>query len=75
MLQNLNGYQSIHMTTLKGKPKICPECKGNGYLKTGMNTIVQCLNCWSEGEIDETIWARNYDPIIPDELQSTRKED
>jgi DNA polymerase IIIc chi subunit len=74
MLQNLNGYQSIHMTTLKGKPKICPECKGNGYLKTGMNTIVQCLNCWSEGEIDETIWARNYDPIIPDELQSIEKD-
>ena len=74
MLQNLNGYQSIHMTTLKGKPKICPECKGNGYLKTGMNTIVQCLNCWSEGEIDEAIWARNYDPIIPDELQSIEKD-
>ena len=74
MLQNLNGYQSIHMTTLKGKPKICPECKGKGYLKTGMNTIVQCLNCWSEGEIDETIWARNYDPIIPDELQSIEKD-
>ena len=74
MLQNLNGYRSIHMTMLKGKPRICPECKGNGYLKTGMNTIVQCLNWWSEGEIDETIWARNYDPIIPDELQSIEKD-
>ena len=74
MLQNLNGYQSMDMTMLKGKPRICPECKGNGYLKTGMNTIVQCLNCWSEGEIDETIWARNYDPIIPDELQSIEKD-
>ena len=63
------------MTMLKGKPKICPECKGNGYLKTGMNTIVQCLNCWSEGEIDEKIWARDYTPVIADELQSTRKED
>ena len=57
------------MTMSKGKPRICPECKGNGYLRTGMNTIVQCLNCWSEGEIDEKIWARNYYPIIPDELQ------
>ena len=28
-----------------------------------------------DGEIDEKIWARNYDPIIPDELQSTRKKD
>ena len=70
-----SGCQGRHTTMSTGKPKICPECKGNGYLKTGMNTIVQCLNCWSEGEIDETIWARNYDPIIPDELQSTRKED
>ena len=74
MLQNLNGYRSIRMIMSKGKPRICPECKGNGYLKTGMNTIVQCLNCWSEGEIDETIWARNYDPIIPDELQSIEKD-
>ena len=55
--------------------KICPECKGNGYLITEMNTVVQCLNCWSEGEIDEEIWARDYTPVIPDELQSTRKED
>ena len=54
--------------------RVCPECKGNGYLRTEMNTIVQCLNCWSEGEIDETIWARNYDPIIPDELQSIEKD-
>ena len=55
--------------------RICPECKGNGYLKTEMNTIVQCLNCWSEGEIDEKIWARDYTPIIFDELQSTQKDD
>jgi|TARA_A100000172_G_scaffold28312_1_gene16718 DNA polymerase IIIc chi subunit len=55
--------------------RICKDCKGNGYLRTEMNTIVQCLTCWSEGEIDEKIWARNYDPIIPDELQSTQKED
>jgi hypothetical protein len=54
--------------------RICPECKGNGYLKTEMNTVVQCLNCWSEGEIDEKIWARDYDPVIPDELQSTQKD-
>ena len=37
--------------------RICPECKGNGYLKTEMNTVVQCLNCWSEGEIDEIYQA------------------
>jgi hypothetical protein len=40
-----------------------------------MNTIVQCLNCWSEGEINEEIWARDYTPVIPDELQPSRKED
>ena len=55
--------------------RVCPECKGNGYLKTGIGKIVQCLNCWSEGEIDEKIWARDYTPVIPDELQSTRKKD
>ena len=53
----------------------CPECKGNGHLRTEMNTIVQCLNCWSEGEIDETIWARDYTPIVADELQPSRKKD
>jgi len=69
-----SGCLNKHMTISTGK-RICPECKGNGYLRTEMNTIVQCLNCWSEGEIDEKIWARNYDPIIPDELQSTQKDD
>ena len=67
-------YRSTRMNMSKGR-RICKDCKGNGYLRTDMNTIVQCLTCWSEGEIDESIWARNYDPIIPDELQSTRKED
>ena len=70
----INGCLNRHMIMSTDK-KICPECKGNGYLRTEMNTIVQCLNCWSEGEIDEKIWARNYDPIIPDELQSTQKDD
>ena len=63
------------VTPMSTGRKICPECKGNGYLRTDMNTIVQCLNCWSEGEIDESIWARKFDPICFDELQSTRKED
>ena len=73
MWQTLNGCHSINTIMSTGK-RICPECKGNGYLRTDMNTIVQCLNCWSEGEIDEKILARNYDPIIPDELQSIKKE-
>ena len=74
MWQTLNGCHSIN-TTMSTDKRICPECKGNGHLRTEMNTIVQCLNCWSEGEIDETIWARDYTPIVADELQPTRKED
>ena len=66
-------YRSTRMNMSKGR-RICPECKGNGYLRTEMQTITQCLTCWSEGEIDEEIWARNYDPIIPDELQSIEKD-
>ena len=69
-----NGYQSMDIVMLKGR-RICPECKGTGHGRTEMNTIVQCLNCWSEGEIDETIWARDYTPVIPDELQPSRKDD
>ena len=69
----INGYQSMDIVMSKGR-RICPECKGNGHVRTEMNTIVQCLNCWSEGEIDETIWARDYTPIIPDELQPSRKD-
>ena len=61
----------MDITMSKGR-KICPECKGNGYLRTEMQTIVQCLNCWSEGEIDESIWARKYDPISFDELRHIR---
>jgi ribosomal protein L37AE/L43A len=37
--------------------RVCPECKGNGFLKTSIGKIVQCLNCWSEG--DKVTW----DPI------------
>ena len=33
------------------------------------------FNCWSEGEIDEKIWARDYTPIVADELQPSRKDD
>tara|TARA_R100000742_G_C4234854_1_gene55677 strand:- start:250 stop:432 length:183 start_codon:yes stop_codon:yes gene_type:complete len=41
------------------KTKICPKCKGNGYLKVlieeGREEIVtQCSLCESEGEVSET---------------------
>jgi len=71
----MNGYLNKRMTMSKGK-RICPECKGNGYIRKNVyEECIQCLNCWSEGEIDEKIWARDYTPVILDELQSTRKED
>ena len=54
--------------------RICPECNGNGYIRKNVHQeCTQCLNCWSEGEIDEKIWARDFDPIIPNELQSEEK--
>ena len=71
-LMTTNGYQSMDIVMLKGR-RICPECKGNGHLRTEMKTIVQCLNCWSEGEIDETFGLGIMTPIIPDELQPSRK--
>ncbi len=36
---------------------ICPTCKGNGYLKVATemgDTIHQCWDCDSEGELYET---------------------
>ena len=48
--------------------KICKDCKGNGYLKTEMGTIVQCLQCASEGETDESGNALHM-PIVLDKLQ------
>ena len=45
----------------KTKKKICPRCKGNGYIKIphesveklNKSVIAQCPMCKSEGEIDE----------------------
>ena len=54
--------------------RICPECKGNGYLRTDIDSDVQCLNCWSEGEIDESIWARKYDLFALTSCSPTRKK-
>ena len=30
---------------------ICPECKGNGYIRVAKNMIVQCDKCKSQGEL------------------------
>ena len=31
---------------------ICPECKGNGYIRVAKNMIVQCDKCISQGELE-----------------------
>ena len=53
-----SGCQSRRMTMSTGKRRICPECKGNGYLKVAtetQDTRHQCWDCDSEGEFYETI--------------------
>ena len=40
------------------KKYICPTCKGNGFVKVASiieeDTVHQCWDCDSEGEINET---------------------
>ena len=51
--------------------KICPRCKGNGYIKIphesveklNQSVITQCTMCESQGEIDE-LEDKIYD-VIP----------
>ena len=51
--------------------KICKHCLGNGYLKTSIGKIVQCLTCSSEGETDESGNALHM-PIVLDKLQQIK---
>ena len=54
----------------KTKKKICPRCRGNGYIKIphesverlNKSVIAQCSMCKSEGEIDE-LEDKIYDTI------------
>ena len=46
------------MDPLKHKKVICPNCKGNGYVKLpqklpNKEQVAQCVSCNSNGEIDE----------------------
>ena len=46
------------MDPLKHKKVICPNCKGNGYVKlpqqmSNKEQVAQCMACNSKGEIDE----------------------
>ena len=40
------------------KDKICPQCKGNGFIKLlleegRVSTVIQCNICNSEGEVHD----------------------
>ena len=46
------------MAQLKTKKVICPNCKGNGYVKLpqqlpNKEQVAQCVSCAANGEIDE----------------------
>ena len=46
------------MDQLNPKKVICPNCNGNGYVKLpqripNKEEVAQCVNCDSQGEIDE----------------------
>jgi len=46
------------MDQLKHKKVICPNCKGNGYVRLpqkipNKERVAQCMGCNSNGEIDE----------------------
>ena len=59
-------------TTMSIGKRYVPNAKAMVTLRTEMNTIVQCLNVVRRRD-DEKIWARDYTPVIPDELQSTQR--
>ena len=45
------------MDPLKHKKVICPNCKGNGYVKLpqqmpNKEQVAQCMGCNSKGEIE-----------------------
>ena len=50
-----------NLETNKNNIKICPRCKGNGYIKVpnksveqiGESITVSCTMCKSQGEIDD----------------------
>ena len=47
---------------------ICPTCKGNGYLKVateGKDTVHQCWDCESQGELYDYEDDGDFDDIGP----------
>ena len=48
------------------KDKICPQCKGNGFIKLllkegRVSTVIQCTICNSEGEIYDKEFDEYFD--------------
>ena len=58
------------------KDKICPHCKGNGFIKLllkegRVSTVIQCTICNSEGEIYDKEFDDYFDSYA--ELKSLLK--
>ena len=48
------------------KDKICPQCKGNGFIKLllkegRVSTVIQCTICNSEGEVHDKEFNEYFD--------------
>ena len=51
------------------KDKICPKCKGNGFLKCNVeegrvSVVVQCDLCNSEGEVHDKEFNDYFDSYV-----------
>ncbi len=58
------------------KDKICPQCKGNGFIKLllkkeRVSTVMQCTVCNSEGEVYDKEFNEYFDSHL--ELKSLLK--
>jgi|TARA_E500000318_G_C3512187_1_gene192794 DnaJ-class molecular chaperone len=58
------------------KDKICPQCKGNGFIKLlleegRVSVVTQCTVCNSEGEVHDKEFDNYFDDHV--ELKSLLK--
>ncbi len=59
------------------KDKICPQCKGNGFVKLSIeegrvDVVTQCSLCNSEGEVHDKEFDEYFDSYI--ELKSLQRD-
>ncbi len=66
----INGCLSMNMI-MSNEKRICEDCKGNGYIRV-KEKVEQCIMCYSEGEIDESTFARD-DSMLYSGVQSDEK--